>query len=79
MNGYNNLKQMKLVKGEFTTKGFLDLLKKKFVNKINGKQFTSNDVAQYLIRGYTPHRYGNLHLSSTIEEGVRIITVKEEQ
>lgn len=68
---------MKLASGEFTTTSFLNFLKSEFEKKINGKEFTSNDVAQYLIKGYTPYRYGRLKLSSKIEDGIRIIKVKK--
>ena len=67
---------MKLLKGEFTTSGFLEYLKKEFGNKVTERPFNSNDVAQYLSRGYTPYRYGHLTVSSTIQEGVRIIKVE---
>jgi hypothetical protein len=67
---------MKLAKGEYTTSGFLEFLKSEYKKKVNGKEFTSNDIAQYLLRGYTPYRYGGLKISSLLEEGVRIIKVK---
>lgn len=70
---------MQLEVGEYTTQGFLDFLKEKYGKKINGKEFTSNDVAQYLLRGYTPHRYGNLKISTSSQEGIRIIKVKQEE
>lgn len=67
---------MKLEKNEYTTQTFLALLKEKYGSKINDKDFTSNDVAQYLIRGYTPHRYGNIQIGSKVENGIRIIIIK---
>ena len=66
---------MKLEKGEYTTKKFLELLKSEFKQKINGRQFTTNDVAQYILRGYTPYRYGRYKLTAKTQEGIRIITV----
>ena len=70
---------MNLESNEYTTKTFLDYLIETFGVKINGKEFTTNDVAQYLIRGYTPHRYGNIQISSSEQTGVRIITVKKKE
>lgn len=68
---------MQLADGEYTTLSFLEMLKEKYGKKLNGEEFTTNDLAQYLIRGYTPHRYGNIKISSSIEKGVRIIKVNE--
>jgi hypothetical protein len=65
---------MKLEDGEYTTQGFLSYLNTEYGGKLNETPFTSNDVAQYLIRGYTPHKYGFLQLSSKTHDGVRIIT-----
>lgn len=68
-------KEMKLEENEYTTESFLELLTEKFGLKITGEPFTANDVAQYLIRGYTPYRYGYIKISATVEKGVRIIKV----
>lgn len=68
---------MKLAKGEYTTQGFLEFLKQKFIKKTTGKEFTPNDVAQYLLRGRTPYRYGFMKLNSSKIDGVRIICVVE--
>lgn len=70
---------MKLEDGEYTTAGFVDYLKEKFGNKINGKEFNSNDVAQYLKRGYTPHRYGNLKITAETQSGIRIIKITKDE
>lgn len=70
---------MKLDKGEYTTQGFLEFLNKEYGEKLSGKKFSSNDLAQYLIRGYTPYRYGHLMISSKIQEGVRIITTEKKE
>lgn len=67
--------KMILEANEYTTRTFLDFLKNKFKTKINKKDFTKNDVAQYLIRGYTPHRYGNLHLKTYLQEGIKIVKI----
>lgn len=66
---------MKLEDNEFTTKTFLEHLKKKFKTKTNGEEFTTNDVAQYLRRGYTPYRYGNIQITSEVQGGIRIISI----
>ncbi len=70
---------MKLEKNEYTTESFLEFLKKKFEKKISGEEFTTNDIAQYLIRGRIPYRYGRYKLTSKKQQGIRIITVKEEK
>jgi len=66
---------MKLGKGEYTTRGFIDYLKSTYGGKINGNKFTPNDIAQYLRKGTTPYRYGHLKVSSSVVEGIRIIKV----
>lgn len=66
---------MKFEKGEYTTQTFIDYLTKKYKTKLSGEPFNSSDVAQYLLRGYTPHRYGNEQIKSKIENGIRIITI----
>lgn len=66
---------MKLEDNEYTTESFLALLKEKYGKKLSGEDFTTNDLAQYLMRGYTPHRYGNIKISSEIVHGVRIIKI----
>lgn len=66
---------MKLEKGEYTTKGFIEYLQKRFGGKINGKKFTNNDIAQYLIKGRIPYRYGRTEITSKMYDGVRIITI----
>ena len=66
---------MQLEPNEYTTKTFLEYLSGKFGTKINGKDFTANDIAQYLIRGYTPHRYENIFIEVKVQEGVRIISI----
>ena len=68
---------MKFEKDEYTTQTFITFLKKRFKKKLTGEEFNSSDVAQYLMRGYTPHRYGNIAISSKIDNGIRVITVKE--
>jgi hypothetical protein len=67
---------MKLAKGEYTTSGFISLLKEKYKCKINGKSFTTNDIAQYLIKGFTPHAYGHMTIEAEHMEGIRIIKIK---
>lgn len=64
---------MKLEKNEYTTKGFLQYLKRKFKKKPNGVPFTLNDVHQYCLRGYLPYRYGGHHLEVQNIEGIKII------
>lgn len=66
---------MKLEKNEYTTSGLLDYLREKYKCKLNGKMFTTNDVAQYIIRGMIPHRYGGEKISAALCQNVRIITV----
>lgn len=66
---------MKLEEGEYTTQSFIEFLKKTYGNKIGGKEFTANDIAQYLLRGYTPYRYGNLKITASTQDGIRIIKV----
>lgn len=67
--------KMQLGENEYTTTSFVEMLTEKYGTKLSGEAFTNNDIAQYLIRGYTPHRYGNIQISSTVEAGVRIIKV----
>lgn len=66
---------MQLEENEYTTESFLALLKERYGKKLSGEDFTTNDLAQYLIRGYTPHRYGNIKISSEIVHGIRIIKI----
>ncbi len=69
---------MKFEKGEYTTKTFLEYLKGKYGTKLTGEEFNASDVAQYLMRGYTPHRYGNTKITSKLENGIRIIKIENE-
>jgi hypothetical protein len=71
----NKETKMNLEENEYTTTSFLELMKERFGVKLSGEEFTGNDVAQYLIRGYTPHRYGNFKITSQVIKGVRIIKV----
>jgi hypothetical protein len=55
------------------------------LNRVYGsfKRFTSNDVAQYIIRGYLPHRYGGFKLQkekvTTEINSTTYITVLDEK
>lgn len=69
---------MKLEEGEYTTQSFISYLTEKYGNKVSGEPFTTNDIAQYLIRGYTPYRYGGIKIKSKVQEGVRFISTKVE-
>ena len=70
---------MKLEENEFTTTSFIAMLKKEFKTKVNGEDFTSNDIAQYLRKGYTPYAYGHYKISNGNVEGVRIIIMEKKK
>lgn len=77
---------MKLEKGEMTTRGLIEHIEKSHPRKVDkvvkgktvkGNYFTPNDIAQYLLRGMIPYRYGGEKITSTIQNGVRIIKFKD--
>lgn len=70
---------MKLEDNEFTTQSFIEHLTKMFGSKINGETFNTNDIAQYLIKGYTPYRYGRIELTCKTQDGIRLITVVDKK
>ena len=61
----------------YTSHSFLEFLKKEYTAKITGKQFNMSDIAQYLLRGQVPYRYGGHKISSKKENGIRIITIEK--
>lgn len=65
---------MTLEKNEYTTDSLIKLLEKKFKKKVTGEPFDKNDIAQYILRGMTPYRYGGYKLTSKKQAGIRIIT-----
>lgn len=67
---------MKLETNEYTAESLLKLLEDKFKQKITGQPFDKNDIAQYLIRGMIPYRYGGQKLTSKKQDGVRIIVIE---
>lgn len=44
--------------GVYDTKTLLNLFKKEFRTKVNGNNFTTNDIYQYVLKGFIPHSYG---------------------
>ena len=76
-NGKKIIEKMKFEKGEFTTSTFLEYMKKEYGTKLTGEDFNASDIAQYLMRGYTPHRYGNHKITSKLQNGIRIITIED--
>lgn len=70
---------MKLEKGEYTTKGFIEYLQKKHGGKVTGNKFTNNDIAQYIIKGHLPYRYGRTKITSKMYDGVRIIKIESSE
>lgn len=70
---------MKLEENEYTTASFIAYLTQEYKLKITGEEFNKNDIAQYIMRGMTPYRYGGLKLSAKKQHGVRIIVVGVEK
>lgn len=68
---------MKLEANEYTTESFISMLTKKYGKKVSGKDFNGSDIAQYLMRGMTPYRYGALSIDSKRVGGMRIIVVNK--
>lgn len=66
---------MQLEQNEYTIKGFISYLEKKYGAKITGKPFNSSDIAQYEYRGYTPWRYGGQQITGKTVHGVKIIVL----
>ncbi len=75
---------MEFEKHEYTTEGLILYLTGKY-KKINNdnpsgtkkprKKFTKDDIGQYLIRGYLPHRYGGNKITSKKISGIRVINL----
>jgi hypothetical protein len=68
---------MQLEHNEYTIKGFITYLEKKYGAKITGKPFNSSDVCQYEMRGYLPFRYGGNKIIGKTIQGIKIIALSE--
>lgn len=58
-----------LEQGVFPSIHIITLLNNFYKAKEGGSPFCSNDLTQYLKRGYIPHRYGGYSISVAHKEG----------
>lgn len=58
-----------LSQGVFSSAYIINLLNDFYKGKEGGLPFCSNDLTQYLRRGYIPHRYGGYSISVSHKEG----------
>ena len=66
---------MKFAKNEYTFETLLNYLVDNFKTKSTGESFNKSDIAQYLIRGKLPKRYGGNKLVKNNIDGVNIIVM----
>lgn len=73
---------MKFDKNEFTVRMLAEELSKRFKKEGKKKEFTVNDIEQYLLRGQLPYKYGGnlLEVRDTRGSlGLKTIIVKSPQ
>ena len=71
---------MTLEENEYTIQSLIDKLNKKYKKKFKkgpGKEFNHSDICQYCLRGYIPYKYGGEIIETSIQHGIKIITLHE--
>tara|TARA_R110001599_G_scaffold162598_9_gene351868 strand:+ start:1448 stop:1678 length:231 start_codon:yes stop_codon:yes gene_type:complete len=66
---------MRLNSNEYTFETLVDYLVKNYTNKSTGEDFNKSDIAQYLIRGRLPRKYGGNKIAKASQHGISIITM----
>jgi len=68
---------MRLNSNEYTFETLVEHLTEKHGKKSTGEDFNKSDVAQYLIRGKLPKKYGGHKIEKSSQHGIAIITMSK--